>query len=185
LNVTESAPPKFVPVMETDVPTEPAVGVNEEIVGAQLPGFETVKFVLVAVPDVFTTWIGPVVAPFGTVARICVLVTEATLAWVPLKSTLLTRGLVKFVPVMVTTHPAGPLEGENDVIVGTAASAGSTIVARRTNVTDPVPASSRARRLAEPRMATYLPIDRIEGSLLRPPYPFTGVSLKGHRSSST
>ena len=34
LNFTEVAPVRFVPVIVTEVPTEPAVGANEVIVGA-------------------------------------------------------------------------------------------------------------------------------------------------------
>lgn len=57
-------PPKFVPVMVTEVPTAPPPGVNEVIVG----GGRTVKLVpLVAVPPGVVTVRVPVAAPLGTV----------------------------------------------------------------------------------------------------------------------
>ena len=62
-----TVPLKFVPVILTDVPTGPKVGVNEVIVGAGTG--VTVKLVaLVACPAAVYTWIGPVVAPAGTTA---------------------------------------------------------------------------------------------------------------------
>jgi hypothetical protein len=64
LNVTDVAPVKPVPVMTTEAPTAPEVGVNEVIV-TQLD--ETVKFVELrtSAPHVVTP-ILPVVAPAGT-----------------------------------------------------------------------------------------------------------------------
>jgi len=128
LNVTDVAPPRLAPLTVTGVPTGPEVGVNEVIVGAQPPGLATVKVELVAVPSAFTTWIGPVVALAGTVARISVLVTEPTAAGTRLKSTPLTSGFVKFVPKIVTTQPEGPLVGVNEVMVGAEATAGPAVV---------------------------------------------------------
>ncbi|MSR49289.1 MAG: hypothetical protein EXS07_04495 [Gemmataceae bacterium] len=62
------APVKFVPVITTEVPTGPAVGVKEVMVGA---GDATVKLVAVlTVPPGVVTEIGPVGAPTGTVAVI-------------------------------------------------------------------------------------------------------------------
>jgi hypothetical protein len=81
----------------------------------------TVKLVaLVAVPPASTTVIGPVVAPVGTVAVICVaeLVTGATAA-IPLNFTDVT--VTKPVPVMTTLVPTGPLVGVNDVMLVAAA----------------------------------------------------------------
>ena len=67
LKVTAVAPVKLVPVMTTLVPTEPLVGLKLVIVGKPM----AVKFLaLVAVPPGVVTVIGPVVAPFGTVAVI-------------------------------------------------------------------------------------------------------------------
>ena len=55
--------------MTTDVPGPPADGVKELTCG---PATSTEKFVLFAVPDSVVTVIGPVAAPAGTVAVICV-----------------------------------------------------------------------------------------------------------------
>src|SRR5439155_20537133 len=71
LNVTALAPVKAPPLIVTEVPTGPLAGENELIEGAA--GAVTSKLVaLVAVPFAVVTAIGPVVAPFGTVAVICV-----------------------------------------------------------------------------------------------------------------
>jgi hypothetical protein len=69
LNFTEVAPVRFVPVMVTEVPTGPVVGVNDVMVGlAQLP--PTVKLVLsFEVPLAFVTVTVPVTAPVGTATR--------------------------------------------------------------------------------------------------------------------
>jgi len=45
---------------------------------------------------------------------------------VPSISTLVTIGSLKFVPVITTTHPVGPLVGENDEMVGEAADVGAS-----------------------------------------------------------
>jgi hypothetical protein len=42
---------------------------------------------------------------------------------VPPTSTLVAIGSLKFVPMITTTHPAGPLVGENDEMVGGVADA--------------------------------------------------------------
>jgi hypothetical protein len=42
---------------------------------------------------------------------------------VPSISTLVTIGSLKFVPAITTTHPVGPLVGENDEMVGGVANA--------------------------------------------------------------
>ena len=64
-NITDVAPPKFVPLMVTLVPSGPLAGEKFEIVG----GLVTAKlFALVALPPVVVTVTGPVVAPAGTVA---------------------------------------------------------------------------------------------------------------------
>ena len=69
LNFTEVAPVRFVPVMVTEVPTGPEVGVNDVMVGlAQLP--PTVKVPeLRAEVTLFVTVSFPVTAPVGTAAR--------------------------------------------------------------------------------------------------------------------
>jgi hypothetical protein len=116
MNLTEVAPVKFVPVIVTDVPTGPLVGLNDVIVGAPAP--VTVKFVaLVAVPPGVVTAIGPVVAPVGTVAVICVLkFTVKLAAAVPPKVTAVAP--VKPAPMITTEVPTGPLVGVNEVMIG-------------------------------------------------------------------
>src|SRR5438094_2066122 len=81
-------------------------------------GRMTVKVVLlVPVPADVVTLSGPVVAPPGTVAWITVVdVTVKVVALVPLNLTAVTP--VKFVPLMVTFAPTGPLVGEKLVMVG-------------------------------------------------------------------
>jgi hypothetical protein len=78
-----------------------------------------VKFdALVAVPPGAVTEIGPVVAPDGTVAVICVALTTVKAAERPLKLTAVAP--VKLVPVMVTVGvvPAHALVGVKFVMVG-------------------------------------------------------------------
>jgi hypothetical protein len=114
---TEVAPVKFVPVIVTFVPGKPDVGVKPVIVG--FGGVVvTVKFVeLVPVPADVVTAILPVVAPLGTVAWMVVLVlTVKVEAARPLNVTDVAP--VKFVPVIATLVPTGPLAGVNDVTVG-------------------------------------------------------------------
>jgi hypothetical protein len=78
----------------------------------------TVKSVaLVPVPLAFVTVIGPVLAPVGTTAVIWV--EELTVKLVEATPPNFTEVVpVKFVPTIVTEVPAGPLVGENEVIVG-------------------------------------------------------------------
>jgi hypothetical protein len=76
----------------------------------------------VSVPSAFVTSEAPVVVPVPTTAEIDVaesILNEAAL--VLLNSTSVTAGLLKLVPVMVTTHPTGPLVGEMAEMVGAAA----------------------------------------------------------------
>jgi len=109
---------KFVPVIVTFVLVKPTVGVKPLIVGAPPPLVVTVKFVeLWPVPFGVVTAILPVVAPLGTFAWIWVLeLTVKLVADVPLNFTAVAP--VKFVPVIVTLVPTGPLVGLNDVTVG-------------------------------------------------------------------
>src|SRR5213592_2425667 len=105
---------KFVPVRVTAVPTGPLVGVNELIVGGNPV---TVKALALSTePAGVVTLILPLVAPPGTLVLIWVSVPPFKLAGVPFKATWVAP--VKFVPVMVTPVPTGPLVGVNDVIVG-------------------------------------------------------------------
>ena len=111
----------------TTVPAGPPhCGVKNVIVGEQPPGFAFVKSVgLLAVALAFVTWIAPLASP-ATVAQISF--PETTLkadTGVPPISTLVTIGSLKFVPVITTTHPAGPLVGENDEMMGKVADAGA------------------------------------------------------------
>lgn len=77
----------------------------------------TVKSVaLVAVPAEFVIVIRPVVAPAGTVAVIWVSELTVKVADVPLNLTAVIPE--KFVPVIVTVEPTGPLAGVKPVIVG-------------------------------------------------------------------
>jgi hypothetical protein len=112
LNFTAVVPVKLVPAMVTAVPRPPLLGLKLLIAGV------TGKAVgLTAGPPGAVTVIVPVVAPAGTVAVIFVLeVTVKVVAEVPLKLTAVLP--VRFVPLMVTTVPTGPLAGENEVKVG-------------------------------------------------------------------
>jgi hypothetical protein len=115
--LTDWTPVKFVPLIDTLVPTGPLVGLNDVTVGGFPPPPVTVKLVeLVPVPFPVVTAIGPVVAPPGTVALRFVLVFGVKLAATPLNVTPVTP--VKFVPVIDTLVPVGPLVGLNDVTVG-------------------------------------------------------------------
>jgi hypothetical protein len=71
---------------------------------------------LVAVPPEVVTDQVPVVAPDGTVVVICVAEATVKVALVPLRATAVAPE--KFVPVIVTLVPTGPLPGEKLVIVG-------------------------------------------------------------------
>ena len=80
----------------------------------------TVKLVaLVAVPPPVVTLILPVLAPAGTVALTEVGVLFEKVALLPLNLTAVTPD--RFVPVMVTTVPIGPLVGLKLLMVGAAA----------------------------------------------------------------
>jgi hypothetical protein len=117
------------------------------MVGEQPPGFAFVKSVaLLAVASAFVTWIVPLASP-ATVAQISV--PETTLnseTGVPPISTLVTIGSVKFVPVIATTHPAGPLVGENDEMVGEVANAGASRPSMSEAAATPASARRRPRR---------------------------------------
>ena len=81
------------------------------------PPVVTVKSVeLAPVPAEVVTLIGPVVAPLGTVAVICVLEFTVNDALVPLNATLVAP--VKFEPLIVTCVPTGPLVGLNEETTG-------------------------------------------------------------------
>ena len=123
LNVTDVAPSKFVPLIVTAAPGNPEVGENVVIVGAAVA--VTTKLVaLRAVPSGVVTEILPVWAMAGTVAVI--LTSESTVKDAVQFLNFNCVAPVKFVPLIVTAVPTGPLCGENDVIVGAAANATST-----------------------------------------------------------
>lgn len=111
----------LVPVIVTDAPTGPLVGLKLLIVG----GVVTVKLLLlVAVLPLTVTAIAPDVAPDGTVTISFVVLAEVTVADVPLNLTaLLVLVELKFVPLIVTEVPAGPLVGLKLEMVGDAAQA--------------------------------------------------------------
>jgi hypothetical protein len=114
LNLTLVAPVKRVPVTVTPVPAAPLEGEKLVMPG---PGMVTVKLATEeAVPFVVVTETLPVVAPFGTVAAICVALLTVNVAAIPLKATALAP--VRLVPAIVTLLPLGPLAGEKLEIVG-------------------------------------------------------------------
>jgi hypothetical protein len=118
-----TVPLKFVPVILTDVPVGPKAGVNEVIVGAG--AVTTMKLVaLVFCPAAVYTWIGPVVAPAGTMA-----VAELAVAFVVVtRLEVLKRtwvGAVVKVPLIVTVEPTKPLAGEK---VGTPGQVAAAVV---------------------------------------------------------
>ena len=109
------APVRFVPAMSTVVPTGPLDGANAVIVGGDAV---TVKDVVVcAAPPGVVRVISPLVAPTGTVAFTDVAETAVTaVPAAPLNVTAVVP--VRFVPVIVTTVPAGPVVGVKAVTVG-------------------------------------------------------------------
>jgi hypothetical protein len=112
-NFTAVAPVKLDPLIATDVPTGPLVGVKLLIVG----GIRTLKAVaLVAVPPGVLTAMAPVVAPAGTVAVICVALALKAVAFTPLNAT--TVAADRLLPLIVTDVPTRPLTGEKPVIEG-------------------------------------------------------------------
>lgn len=154
LNRTEVAPVNPVPLIVTDVPVGPLVGVNDVIVGA---GGVTVKLeLLVAVPSGLTTWIAPVSAAAGTTAVICVLDTTVKLALTPANRTAVVP--VKPVPLIVTVVPGGPDVGLNELIVGTAASAaGATTTPAIWRINNEVTSADIRRRAVMDELVITLP----------------------------
>jgi hypothetical protein len=62
---------------------------------------------------------------------------------VPPTSTLVTSGLSKSVPLITITQPAGPLVGENEVMLGGTASAGASRPSTTKVAATPTPATRR------------------------------------------
>jgi hypothetical protein len=119
LNVTVLVPcvaPRFVPVMVTEVPAGPEVGVTLEIPGA---GCVTVNAIpLLEVPPTMTTTF-PVAAPLGTVTTMLVALQLVGVPVVPANLTeLLPCVAAKFAPLTVTTAPTGPDVGLKLVMLG-------------------------------------------------------------------
>jgi hypothetical protein len=166
-NVTDVAPVNAPPVMVTTVPTFPLVGVKLLMHGPE--PVDTVKLVvLVAVPSESVTAIGPVVAPVGTVAVICVSeLTVNVVAAVPLNVTDDTALGASWnaVPVMMTCEPTGPHVGLKDVIVGAAASAGG------------IPSSNTVDAATTDTSSVLMP-SRFLALLIAPPPSHTLVRLR-------
>jgi hypothetical protein len=109
LNFTVLAPcvaPKFAPLIVTDTPTNPDVGLKLDMLGA---GTVTVKVtpLLATPPTVATTF--PVVAPAGTGATMLVALQLVGVAATPLNFTVLVPCVApKFAPLIVTDTPTNP-----------------------------------------------------------------------------
>src|SRR5216684_1412326 len=120
LNVTVLVPcvaPKFAPLIVTELPTNPEVGLKLVMLG---PGTVTVKLTpLLATPPTVTTTF-PVVAPAGTGAVILVALQLVGVAAIPLNVTVLVPCVVpKFAPLIVTELPTNPEVGFRLVMLGT------------------------------------------------------------------
>ena len=119
LNVTVLVPcvaPKLAPVIVTDAPTNPDVGLRLVMLG---PGVVTVKLTpLLATPPTATTTL-PVVAPAGTGATMLVALQLVGVAPIPLKVTVLVPWLApKLAPLIVTDVPRTPDVGLRPVMLG-------------------------------------------------------------------
>jgi hypothetical protein len=119
LNLTMLEPwvaPKFVPLIVTEVPTGPLAGVKLVTVGDGTVTVNTAP--LLAKPPTVTTTL-PVVVPTGAGTTMLVTDHVVGIAVVPLKLTWLDPWVApKFVPLIVTDVPTGPLAGARLVIPG-------------------------------------------------------------------
>jgi len=119
LNFTVLVPcvaPKFTPLIVTDVPTKPELGLRLVMLGA---GTVTVKLtpLLAAPPTVTTTF--PVVAPAGTGATMLAALQLVGVAATPLNFTVLVPCVApKFAPAIVTDVPTNPEFGLKLVMLG-------------------------------------------------------------------
>jgi len=108
LNVTVLVPcvvPKFVPVIVTELPAVPVVGLRLVMLGV---GSTVNATPLLAAPETVTTTF-PVVAPLGTGTTILVALQLVGVAEIPLNVTVLVPcDVPKFVPVIVTGVPTAP-----------------------------------------------------------------------------
>jgi hypothetical protein len=112
-NLTDETAVKLVPLISTSAPTGPVIGSRAVIEGTLVT---TKSVVLVPVPIVVVTLILPVDALAGTTAVIWF--GELTLNAAFTLPNLTMVVLVKPLPVKVTTVPAGPSAGLNDVMTG-------------------------------------------------------------------
>jgi len=129
--------PKFVPVIKTEEPTGPEVGLRLVMVGVGI----TVKTTpLLATPPTVTTTL-PVVAAAGTGTTMLVAFQLVGVPAVPLNVTVLLLWLApKFAPVIVTDVPTRPEVGLMLVIFGTVATVKSApLLARPPTVTTTLP----------------------------------------------
>ena len=105
--------PKLVPLITTDAPTAPLIGLKPVMVGVA----NTVKDpALVTVTPLDVTEIVPSVAPAGTDTVILVADTGFAAAFIPLNRTW--GEAPKFVPLIITVAPIAPLVGLNPEITG-------------------------------------------------------------------
>src|SRR5579872_1863937 len=118
LKVTVLAPrvaPKLAPLRITMVPATPSPGVKELITGAPV----TVNRGLLLCKPAAITATPPWVTPEGTGVTICLSLQLVGVAVMLPKMTLLDPWVVpKSVPVMVTTVPIGPAEGDKALMPG-------------------------------------------------------------------
>ena len=103
---------KFVPVIITVVPMGPEAGLNEVIVGG------TINVPAFTVLHPIVTSSGPDVAPTGIVTVRVVAIGPVIVPGTPLNVTAFEKGVLKFVPVMVTEVPTAPNVGAKEVMVG-------------------------------------------------------------------
>ncbi len=110
---------KFVPVIVTDVPMEPLVGVKDEIVGADVVVTVNCVAEFAVCPPTVTEIVTAPETPEGTVTTIEVSLQLVGVAvTVPNLIVLVPCVVLKFVPLIVTVVPTAPLLGVNEVIDG-------------------------------------------------------------------
>src|SRR5215467_15924174 len=118
LKVTVLVPwegPKFVPVMVTEAPKKPKVGLRLVMLGGTIT--VNAKGLLATPPTVTTTF--PLFAPLGTVATMLVLFQLVAVAATPLNETVLVPcEAPKFAPAMVTVAPTCPDDGLRLAMLG-------------------------------------------------------------------
>lgn len=140
LKVTVLVPcdaPKLVPVMVTEVPTGPEVGLRLVMLG----GTSTVKGPPLVDRLLTVRMTFPVVAPLGTGTTIVVALQLVGVAAVPLKVTVLVPcDAPKFIPVIVTEVPTGPEVGPRLVMLGGTSTVKATpLLAKPPTVTTMLP----------------------------------------------